>query len=165
MQDLALFLEKIPHCLPTLQVNGSVLERVSSYTDILESWFPLTSLSLTILRISRKQAGLLYHRFYKHASPATLRALYTALICPHLECAVPVWDPHLCKDIHALESVQRFATKISTKSWNKNCQYLLDKLCLLWKEVILSSVACTNWFMVCLFICLSSSRPQSHSKY
>ena len=52
--------------------------------------------------------------FYKHAAPATLRTLYTALIRPHL--AVPVWDPHLCKDIDALESVQRFATKICTKS-------------------------------------------------
>ena len=31
--------------------------------------------------------------------------------------AVPVWDPHLVKDIAALESVQRFATKVSTKAW------------------------------------------------
>ena len=77
---------------------------------------------------ARKQVGLLYRRFYKHAAPATLRTLYTALIRPHLEYAVPVWDPHLCKDIDALESVQRFATKICTKSWNTNYQYRLGKL-------------------------------------
>ena len=34
-----------------------------------------------------------------------------------LEYAVPVWDPHLVKDIAALESVQRFATKVSTTAW------------------------------------------------
>ena len=30
---------------------------------------------------------------------------------------VYVWDPYLVKDIVALESVQRFATKICTKAW------------------------------------------------
>ena len=99
-------------------------------TDILESWFPLTSLGLTILRISaQKHESRLDGRFYKYAAPATLRTLYTALIHPHLEYAVPVWDPHLCKDIDALESVQKFATKICTKSWDTNYQYRLDKLC------------------------------------
>ena len=33
-----------------------------------------------------------------------------------------------CKDIDALESLQRFATKICTKPWNMNYQYCLDKL-------------------------------------
>ena len=36
---------------------------------------------------------------------------------PLLEYAVPIWDPHLEKDIAALESVQRFATKVCTKAW------------------------------------------------
>jgi len=52
----------------------------------------------------RKQIGLLYCHFYKHAELDTLKTLYTALIWPHLEYAVPVWDPHLCKDIDMLES-------------------------------------------------------------
>ena len=77
---------------------------------------------------ARKQVGLLYRRFYKHASPATLRTLYVALIRPHLEYAVPVWDSHLGKDIDALESVQRFATKICTKCWNMHYQVRLDRL-------------------------------------
>ena len=57
-----------------------------------------------------------------------MRILYSALIRPHLEYTVPVWDPHLCKDIDALESVQRFTTKICTKFWNSNYQYCLDEL-------------------------------------
>ena len=110
-------------------MNGSVLERVYNILQI--SW-SLTSLGLTILiiRISaQKHESRLDRRFYKHASPATLRTLYTALIHPHLKYTVPVWDPHLCKDINALESVQKFATKICTKSWDTNYQYRLDKLC------------------------------------
>ena len=34
---------------------------------------------------------------------------------PLLEYAVPVWDLHLVKDIEAIESVQRFATKVCMK--------------------------------------------------
>lgn len=31
--------------------------------------------------------------------------LYTSLVKPILEYAAPVWNPHLAKDIHALETV------------------------------------------------------------
>ena len=48
---------------------------------------------------------------------------------PLLEYAVPVWDPHLVKDIHALESVQQFATKVCTKTW-RDVSYS-ERLCIL----------------------------------
>ena len=48
---------------------------------------------------------------------------------PLLEYAVPVWDPHLVKDISALESVQRFATKVCTKAW-EDVDYD-ERLCML----------------------------------
>ena len=41
-----------------------------------------------------------------------------AFICPNLEYATAVWDPHLSKDIQKLESVQRFACRVCTKRWN-----------------------------------------------
>ena len=41
-----------------------------------------------------------------------------AFIRPHLEYATAVWDPHLSKDILELESVQRFACRVCTKSWD-----------------------------------------------
>ena len=89
-KSLFIFRKRFPTVLPTLHVNGSVLEWVYNILQI--SW-SLTSLGLTILiiRISaQKHESRLDHRFYKHASPATLRTLYTALIHPHLEYTVPV---------------------------------------------------------------------------
>ena len=42
----------------------------------------------------------------------TLGALYVTQVRPYLEYAIPIWDPHLSKDIEAIESVQRFASKV-----------------------------------------------------
>lgn len=42
----------------------------------------------------------------------SFRTLYTAMVRPHVEYAVPAWSPYLRKDIEAIESVQRRATRI-----------------------------------------------------
>ena len=47
---------------------------------------------------------------------------------PHLEYAVPVWDPHLTKDINALEAVQRFACRVCTKSWDMSYSDMLQTM-------------------------------------
>ena len=44
-----------------------------------------------------------------------LKRLYVPFICPNLEHATAVWDPHLSKDIQKLESVQRLACRVCTK--------------------------------------------------
>ncbi len=105
----------------TMYVDGNALERVSSYRYLgimISSDLAWSNHIQAITTKARRQIGLLYRRFYKHAHPDTLRSLYVSLIRPHLEYAVPVWDPHLRKDIDSLESVQRFATKVCTKTWN-----------------------------------------------
>ena len=54
---------------------------------------------------ARKQIGLLYRRFYKHAHQDTLRALYVALIQPH---ELRIWSACVRpRDIDVLEAVQR----------------------------------------------------------
>jgi len=60
--------------------------------------------------------GVLYHRFYRDANSNTLRMLYTTSVRLLLEYAVPVWDPHLVKNFEAVESVQRFDTKVCMKA-------------------------------------------------
>jgi ribonucleases P/MRP protein subunit RPP40 len=41
------------------------------------------------------------------------KKLYTTYIRPHLEFAVPVWNPYLKGDVRRLEGVQRRATKVA----------------------------------------------------
>ena len=62
--------------------------------------------------------GLIYRQFYTWSSPYTLLQLYTSLVRPDLEYATQVWNPYLIKDIHKLESVQKFALKMCCKQWD-----------------------------------------------
>ena len=94
--------------------------------------------------------GRLYWQFYGDSDTSTLKALYIKQVWPHLEYATPVWDVHLSNDIEAIESVQRFATKMFIKQWRNvnfqdrlklmnlkilhtRCQHV--KLCYLYKIV------------------------------
>ncbi len=74
----------------------------------------------------RTPEGLLYRRFYHYSSQDTLKQLYTSYIRPHLEYAVPVWDPHLQSHVTALESLQKIALKVCTKHWNTSYEDLLQ---------------------------------------
>ena len=97
------------------------MERVTAYKYLgilITSDLSWSSHIQAITTKARKQTGMLYRRFYNNSQPSTLKILYVALIRPLLEYGVPVWDPHLRKDINLLESVQRFATKLCTKSWS-----------------------------------------------
>ena len=111
-----------------LHLFGSTLERVDCYkylgvllTDDL-SW---SMHAETVCQKVRRVLGLLYRRFYGHASQESLKQLYLSLVLPHLEYACQVWDPHLSKDINALEKVQKFACKLATAKWDCSYEELL----------------------------------------
>ena len=81
-----------------------------------------------ICRKTRKLIGMLYRNFYQFSSPSVMAKLYKPLIRPHLEYACTIWDPHLRKDIQALENVQKFALRVCSKSWSSDYATLLDTL-------------------------------------
>ena len=112
-------------CSPTSNLSPiSILEKVQSYRYLGVSITADLSWSDHISSIctkARRHLGLLYRKFYRHTSSSTLKTLYVVFVRPHLEYAVPVWDPHLKKYIQALESVQRLATKL--------CSYQILEWC------------------------------------
>ena len=74
------------NCLPSVYVNRSVHESVL----FLQVFWGLISCDLSwsnhvkdISLKARRQVGLLYRHFYKHALPIILWTLYTALIRPY----------------------------------------------------------------------------------
>ena len=75
---------------------------------------------------TKKVLGLLYRKFYRCSNTDTIKQLYISLVCPQLEYACPVWAPHMAKDIHAIENVQKFACRMATHSWNSAYPELLS---------------------------------------
>ena len=53
-----------------------------------------------------------------------LSTLYLSLVQPILEYAVPVWCPYLVKDIHALESIQRRASRLALNQHKGEIPYI-----------------------------------------
>ena len=49
--------------------------------------------------------------------------LYISLVRPILEYAAPVWNPYLVKDIHALEQVQRRASRLALRQKRNEMAY------------------------------------------
>ena len=115
---------------PILYVSGTPLQRVTSVRYLGVELTQDLSWSLHVSHLcakARQLIGLLYRRFYKHANTATLLQLYKSFIRPHLEYYAIVWDPHLSKDIEALEKVQRFALRMCLKNWSLDHSQLYSR--------------------------------------
>ena len=105
----------------SVQIGDESLEKVQSYKYlgvVINSNLTWSDHISRLCSKAKQQLGLLYRQFYKDCNTSTLRALYITQVRPHLEYAIPVWDPYLSKDIEAIESVQRFASKVCTKQWH-----------------------------------------------
>ena len=115
----------------SMVVDGKTLELVTAY-KYLGVWITSDLNWAKQIEENCKRAnqkiGMLYRRFYEYCSTDTLRCLYVAFVRPHLEYAVPVWDPHLIKHTESLEKVQKFALKVCTKSWDSSYNCLLSQI-------------------------------------
>ena len=132
-KQMSITRKKSPGTTFNITVDENALEQVESY-KYLGVWIT-SDLSWTKqiqenCKKANQKLGMLYRRFYEHCSTNTLQCLYVALIRPHLEYAVPVWDPHLVKHTDLLEKVQKFALKVCTKSWNSSYSSQLAQTCL-----------------------------------
>jgi ribonuclease P/MRP protein subunit RPP40 len=56
------------------------------------------------------------------------KKLYTTYVRPHLEFAIPVWNPYSTNDIVKLEKIQHRATKIAHSMKGLNYSKRLDIL-------------------------------------
>ncbi|KAG7153965.1 hypothetical protein Hamer_G023185 [Homarus americanus] len=76
---------------------------------------------------ANKIVGII-RRTFVHLDAPIFKALYTALVKPHLEYANQVWCPYLIEDIEAVENVQRRATKLVPQIKDLSYEERLRKL-------------------------------------
>ena len=82
--------------LSPLVLNGSQLEQVNSFKYlgvIITSNLSWTSHIQYVHSTARQTIGIIYHNFYKHASPRTLLTLYRSLVILYFSYCSFVWDP------------------------------------------------------------------------
>ena len=107
---------KIRLCIQYMYtLNGHNLENVSSQKDLgvtISNSLKSSEHISNIVKRANQRTGLIKRCFTNLTSDKVL-TLYKALIRPVLEYASPVWNPHLMKDINALESAQRRCLRLA----------------------------------------------------
>ena len=96
------------------QVSGTELRNVSNSKDlgvIMASDLTWTK-HVEEFHKANKVLGLL-KRTVRNKNMKNFTILYKTLVRPILEYASPVWSPHLAKDIHEIEKLQRRASRIA----------------------------------------------------
>ena len=63
---------------------------------------------------------MLFREFNRYTDKQSLLKLHLSTVRPHLEYASSVWDPHLKKDIEAIERVPKFGLKVCLEDWNSS---------------------------------------------
>ena len=69
---------------------------------------------------------MLFRNFYTYCDSQALHVYFKLVIMPHLEYGCVVWDPHLSKDITAIEDVHKFALRVCSKQWRASYECLLS---------------------------------------
>ena len=96
-------------------VSGTELRNVSNYKDlgvIMASDLTWTKQVEELVHKANKVLSLLKRKVHRK-NMKNFSILYKTLVRPILEYASPVWSPHLAKDIHEIEKLQRRASRIA----------------------------------------------------
>ena len=104
---------------------GTALKDVKSFKDlgiIISKDLTWSGHISTIVNKANQVLGLI-RRTVGTANTTTFSLLYKTLVRPLLEYAAPVWNPYLVKDIHAIESVQRRASRLALRQKRGDMSY------------------------------------------
>ena len=104
---------------------GMVLKDVKSFKDLgipISKDLTWSEHISTIVNKANQVLGLI-RRTVGTANTTTFSLLYKTLVTPLLEYAAPVWNPYLVKDIHAIESVQRRASRLALRQKRGDMSY------------------------------------------
>ena len=107
------------------QVSGHELRNVSSYKHlgvIMANDLTWTKHVNGTDHNANKVVGLL-KRTVGSKNKDIFSILYKSLVRPILEYASPVWSPHLAKDIHEIDKVQRRASRIALGQRKQEMEY------------------------------------------
>ena len=109
-------------------ISGNELRNVSNYKDlgvIMASDLKWSKHVEQIVHKANRVLGLL-KRTVGGKNKDIFSNLYKTLVCPILEYACPVWSPHLAKDIHEIEKIQRRASRIALNQRRQEYECLLN---------------------------------------
>jgi hypothetical protein len=104
-----------PNLSRRLSPSREGLSLVSSYKDlgvIISSDLSWSNHVNYVVNKANKVLGII-KRSVGNSNKHIFSTLYKSLVRPILEYASPVWSPYLVKDIHALENVQRRASRFA----------------------------------------------------
>ena len=90
------------------RMNGNLIDKVVVEKDIGVNVCKTLKPSEHCTRAAGTAIGILYQllRSFHYRDKITFVALYKTYVTPHLEFAVPAWNPWLRKDLATLEKVQ-----------------------------------------------------------
>ena len=108
-----------------MKARTTGLSRTDERLDSNHTW---TQHIQSITPKARRLVGLLFQQVYHYANMNLLKKTYVSLVCPHLEYAVPIWDPYTAKNCDLVENVRRFAGRVCLKSWDVGYSEILDSL-------------------------------------
>ena len=124
------------------QVSGTELRNATNYKDLGVimandlTWTKHVHKANKVLRLLKRTVG--------SKNKDIFSILYKSLVRPILEYASPVWSPHLAKDIHEIEKVQRRASRNRLRPKKK----LPDS--------VSNSIKCNCFKFACLFMTVVS---------